>query len=157
MQRIQEYKKRLEKNPKDLEALIFLGNANFDIQRFEKAKEYYEAALKVDGENVHVRADLASTLRNIGLSMVGSGREMKNGAREKEGERLIDRAVAELRKVLKASPDNDVALYNLGVILLNDRNDRKGAIQAWEALIRLKPTDKLSLELQKKIKELKQG
>ncbi|MCI0528003.1 MAG: hypothetical protein L0Y56_11260, partial [Nitrospira sp.] len=41
MEQINQYKQRLEANPKDREALIALGNANFDIQRFDKAKELY--------------------------------------------------------------------------------------------------------------------
>lgn len=134
MQRLAEYKERLEKNPKDIEAMIFLANANFDIQRFEKAKEFYLRALEVDPHNNYVRTDLASSYRNLGDT---------------------DTALQELNKVLKSDPNHEVALYNLGVILLNDKEDRQKAAAAWERLVQIKPNDPLAAELKEKIKELR--
>jgi cytochrome c-type biogenesis protein CcmH/NrfG len=127
---------RLDKNPKDIEALVFLANANFDIQRYEKAKEFYSKALEVDPNNAHVRTDLASSYRNLGDP---------------------DQALNELNTVLKADPNHEVALYNSGIILLNDKNDTRKAIAVWEKLVQLKPNDPLSNELREKIKELKAG
>ena len=135
MQKLAEYKGRLEKNPKDIEALIFMGNANYDIQRFEKAKEFYARALEVDPNNTHVRTDLASAYRSLGDA---------------------DHALEELNKVLKADPNHEVALYNSGIIYLSDKNDPEKATAAWEKLIQLKPNDPLSQELKKQISELKQ-
>lgn len=134
MQKLTEYKARLEKDPKDIEALVFLANANFDIQRFEKAKEFYLKALEIDPNNAHVRTDLASSYRNLGET---------------------DQALDELNRVLKADPHHEVALYNSGIILLNDKNDPKRAVAAWEKLVALKPDDPLSNELRDKIKELR--
>ena len=136
MQKLTEYKARLDKNPKDIEALVFLANANFDIQRYEKAKEFYLKALEVDPNNAHVRTDLASSYRSLGDP---------------------DQALKELNTVLKADPNHEVALYNSGIILLNDKNDTQKAIAAWEKLVALKPNDPLSNELREKIKELKAG
>jgi tetratricopeptide (TPR) repeat protein len=135
MQKLAEYKARLEKDPKDIEALVFMGNANYDIQRFEKAQEFYLRALEVDPNNTHVRTDLASSYRSLGET---------------------DKALEELNKVLKADPNHEVALYNSGIILLNDKNDAEKATAAWEKLVQLKPNDPLSEELKKKISELKQ-
>ncbi len=135
MQKLAEYKARLEKDPKDIEALVFMGNANYDIQRFEKAKEFYQKALEVDPNNTHVRTDLASSYRSLGET---------------------DQALEELNKVLKSDPKHEVALYNSGIILLNDKNDAEKATAAWEKLVQLKPNDPLSQELKKKISELKQ-
>lgn len=136
MQKLAEYKARLEKNPKDIEALVFMGNANYDIQRFEKAKEFYQRALDVDPHNNHVRTDLASSYRSLGET---------------------DRALDELNKVLKDDPNHEVALYNAGIIYLNDKNDPEKARIAWEKLVQLKPNDPLSEELKKQIAELKSG
>lgn len=136
MQKLNEYKARLDKNPKDVEALVFLGNANYDIQRFEKAKEFYLQALDADPHNTHVQTDLASAYRNLGD---------------------IDKALEELDRVLKVDPKHEVALYNSGIIYLNDKNDVTKATAAWEKLIQIKPNDPLSGELKKKIAELKEG
>lgn len=135
MQKLAEYKARLEKDPKDIEALVFMGNANYDIQRFEKAKEFYARALDVDPNNTHVRTDLASSYRSLGET---------------------DHALDELNKVLKSDPNHEVALYNAGIIYLNDKNDPEKATAAWEKLVQLKPNDPLSQELKKQIAELKQ-
>lgn len=134
MERIQQYRQRLDKNPKDLEALVFLGNANYDIQRFDKAAEYYERALVLDSKNPHVRTDLATCYRNTGK---------------------VDEAVKELKQVLGLEPKHENALYNLGVILLNDKKDVKGALKAWDTLVSQDPTDSKYDALRKRIQELK--
>lgn len=136
MQKLQGFKARLEKDPKNIEALIFIANANFDIQRFEKAETYYLRALEVDEKNLHIRTDLASVYRYLGHS---------------------DKAVAALRVVLELNPNHEVALYNLGIILLNDLDDRKGAADAWERLVQINPNDPLAEELRKKVKTIRDG
>jgi len=136
MQKLQTYKDRLKKNPEDIEALIFLANANFDIQRYETAEKLYLRALEVDPENLHVRTDLASAYRNLGNSA---------------------KAVETLRKILKMNANHQVALYNLGIILLNDRGDPQGAADAWERLVKINPQDPLADALQEKIKTIRDG
>ncbi|HLG23273.1 MAG TPA: tetratricopeptide repeat protein [Candidatus Manganitrophaceae bacterium] len=136
MTRLAEYKARLEKNPRDIEAIVFLGNANFDIQRYEKAKEFYLGALEIDPDNLYIRTDLASSYRHLGD---------------------YDQALKELQTVLKADPHHEVALYNLGVIYVNDKKDPQKGAAAWTRLIKLKPDDPLSQELQKKIDEIKES
>ena len=133
MEQINLYKERLEANPKDLEALIALGNANFDIQRFDKARELYLRALEIDPMNITVRTDLASSYRNLGE---------------------MELAFKELNRVLSINSKHETALYNLGVLLLKDKHDPKGAIEAWEKLIATHPDLAYAPELKKKIEEL---
>jgi tetratricopeptide (TPR) repeat protein len=130
MAEISAYKERLKTNPKDLEALIFLGNSNFDIKRYEKAKELYIQALMIDPKNPSVRTDLASCFRNLGQA---------------------DQAIVELRTVLALTPGHPSALFNLGVILSNDKGDKKGAIQSWQELLKKHPESTLSHGLAEKI------
>ncbi len=136
MRRISEYRARLETNPNDLEALIALANANYDIQRWELARDLYRRALAIDPKNPFVRTDLASSLRRMGD---------------------VEGAIAELEAVLKNDPKHGAALYNLGVILLRDKGDRKRAIQLWERLIALDPSNPTSKRLAEKVAELKKG
>lgn len=133
MAEISSYKERLKSNPKDLEALIFLGNSNFDIKRFEKAKELYIQALMIDPKNPSVRTDLASCFRSLGQS---------------------DQAIVELETVLALNPDHPPALFNLGVILLNDKGDKNGAIQTWQHLLKKHPESPLTHGLSEKIAQL---
>ncbi|GEM_PF-664829 len=134
MEQINQYKERLEANPKDREALIALGNANFDIQRFDKAKELYLRVLEIEPKNVLVRTDLASCYRNMGD---------------------VEQALKELNQVLSIDPKHENALYNLGVLLLNDKQDPKGAAETWERLIAAHPDTAYASDLKKKIEELK--
>ncbi|MBI1822247.1 MAG: tetratricopeptide repeat protein [Nitrospirae bacterium] len=134
MGQINVYKDRLKENPKDLEALIFLGNSNFDIKRFEKAKALYLQALSIDPKNPSVRTDLATCFRNL---------------------KQPDQAVAELRTVLALTPGHPPALFNLGVILLNDSGDKEGAIEAWQQLLETHPKHELARGLAEKINQLK--
>jgi cytochrome c-type biogenesis protein CcmH/NrfG len=110
---IQQARERVNKNPKDLQALIFLGNANFDIQHYQEAEKLYRLALELDGENAQVRTDLATVLYRLG--------------RPKE-------AVEELQRALVIDYRHENALYNLGMIKLEAFNDREGAISAWTQL-----------------------
>jgi lipoprotein NlpI len=136
MERIQEYRQRLDKDPKDLEALIFLGNANYDIQRFDKAVEYYERALALDPKNLHVRTDLATSYRNTGK---------------------VDQGLKELKQVLALEPKHETALYNLGFILLNDKKDTTGALEVWDSLVSRDPTNPEYDELRAWIQQIKKG
>ncbi len=134
MGQINVFKDRLKENSKDLEALIFLGNSNFDIKRFEKAKVLYLQALSIDPKNPVVRTDLATCFRNL---------------------KQTDQSVAELRTVLALAPGHPPALFNLGVILLNDIGDREGAIEAWQQLLEVHPKHELARGLAEKINQLK--
>ncbi|MEO5657983.1 MAG: hypothetical protein ABIO65_11590, partial [Nitrospiria bacterium] len=55
MAEIMALKARVEKNPKDVEALIALGNANMMISRFEAAQELYSRVLAIQPKNLDVR------------------------------------------------------------------------------------------------------
>ncbi len=136
MNKLNGYNERLKKNPEDVEALIFLANSNFDIQRYEKAANLYLRILAIDPNNLHVRTDLASAYRKQGDS---------------------DKAVETLRLVLSLNPNHEVALYNIGIILLNDKEDLNGAADAWERLVNINPKDPLADALRKKVTQIRKG
>ncbi len=136
MQKLQAYNQRIKENPKDIEALIFVANANFDIQRYEKAQALYLRVLKIEPNNLHVRTDLAAVYRNLGDS---------------------NKAVEELKVVLSLNPNHEVALYNMGIILLNDTEDFNGAADAWERLVKINPKDPLADALRAKVKSIRSG
>jgi len=135
MEDVIAYRMRVEQDPKDVEAMAALGNANFSLGRFDHAKMWYERALKVDPERVATRIDLASSLRYL---------------------KQPDDAMSELKKVLAKDPKNPTALYNLGIILLEDKNDQKGAIACWEALITAHPDHPQAPQLRRMVEAIKQ-
>jgi hypothetical protein len=87
---------RIARNPKDLAALVRLGNMEFDAQKFDKADAYYARALALDPGNPDVRTDYATALHQ-------SGRDLD--------------ALKQLDAVLKERPDFNTALFNRGVVL----------------------------------------
>ncbi len=129
-----EQKQRLEKNPKDKEALLFLAGANIQIARYPEAQEYYQRYLELDPKHVGARTDLATTYY-----------VQKN----------YDSAIRELKSVLIQSPRYEPALFNLGLILAKDKGDAQGAIRAWEALLETNPQHAKATEIRQEIEVLK--
>jgi Tetratricopeptide repeat len=96
MQELSELRARLARNPKDLAALVQLGNMEFDAQKFDKAAGFYARALALDPGNPDVRIDYATALHQ-------SGRDLD--------------ALKQLDTVLKGRPSFPTALFNRGVVL----------------------------------------
>ena len=134
MEEVAAYKLRVDKDPKDVEALVAMGNVNLSLGRFDDAKEWYERALKVDPSRAGTRMDLALSLRYLGQP---------------------DEAIAELKQVLKKDPKNAAALYNLGIILLEDKNDKQGAIARWESLMKAHPNYPQTAQLRQIVESIK--
>src|SRR4030042_580687 len=63
---IRAAKSILEKDPINLQALISLGNAYFDTDRYHEAIEAYSRALVIDPKNPDVRTDMGIMYRKSG-------------------------------------------------------------------------------------------
>jgi cytochrome c-type biogenesis protein CcmH/NrfG len=109
---------RLEANPKDASTLTELGNIYFDVSRWTDAIGYYTRALNETPKNPDVRTDL-------GISYYYTGDP--------------DRALKEFDQALKDDPKHVQTLFNVGVVKLGGKNDPKGAIEAWESLLKIDP------------------
>ena len=115
---IAQLEEEIENDPGNFQSLVELGNLNFDAENFSGAADYYAKALDVQPEDANVRTDL-------GTALYYSNR--------------VDAAVAEFEKSLAIDPDHPQTLFNMGVVLLEERNDREGAIQLWEHLVDVNP------------------
>jgi len=109
----------LKGDPKNLKALIQLGDLYFDTDQFTPAIETYSQALEIDPKNADVRTDMGIMYR-------------------KKGD--YDRAIAEFKKAAEIDPKHVNSRYNLGIVLLHDKGDIEGAIKAWEDYLRVEPT-----------------
>jgi cytochrome c-type biogenesis protein CcmH/NrfG len=108
----------LKTNPEDFEALAKVGNIYYDAQQFPEAIQYYDRALQIKPENSDVRTDLGTALWYTGDA---------------------DRAIAEFQKALKYRPGHPETLFNLGVVRWQGKTDPKGAVEAWEELLKQNP------------------
>jgi len=109
---------KLKSNPNDSELLVQIGAIYHTTHRFKEAAGYYQRALDTDPKNVPIRTKLASSL-------------YRNGD--------IDGAIAQLNQALKYEPKDANALFDLGMIKLQGQGDAKGAIAAWQHLLKTNP------------------
>jgi tetratricopeptide (TPR) repeat protein len=114
--RIQALKGIVQKDPKNLSALVELGNLYFDSDQPREAVEAYSKYLAVKPDNADVRTDMGIMYRKLGDS---------------------DRALQEFRKAAQNDSKHVNSRYNIGVVLLHDKQDIKGAIKAWEDYLRV--------------------
>jgi tetratricopeptide (TPR) repeat protein len=85
--------------PDSLDAIIALGNANFDANNFEIAEKWYTAALVKNPKDINVRTDL-------GLTFLF--RDQPD----------VDRAIQEFRRSLEIDPRHEQTLQNMTVALI---------------------------------------
>jgi tetratricopeptide (TPR) repeat protein len=97
--------------PDSYEAVVALGNANFDANRFEMAEKWYTAALVKNPKDINVRTDL-------GLTFLF--RQQQN----------VDRAIQEFRRSLLLDPRHEQTLQNMVVALV-----KKGSFQEAETTL----------------------
>ena len=117
---IEELKKIIEKDPKNLQALITLGNLFYDGSKFEEAIEYYQRALKLDPKNADVWTDMGTMYR-----------QLPN----------IDSSIICYQKAVQVNPGHKSGWFNLGIVYLFDKKDDKKAVWAWKKFIALSPDD----------------
>jgi tetratricopeptide (TPR) repeat protein len=89
--------------PQSYEAIVALGNANFDANNFEIAERWYTAALVKQPQDINVRTDL-------GLTFLF--REQQN----------VDRAIQEFRRSLAINPSHEQTLQNMVFALTKKGN-----------------------------------
>ncbi len=123
MEAIQSNKKSIPADPKDdkpqhAEALTQLGHANYMIQRYPTAKDYYARAVHANGRLLEARLGLANCYALMGQ---------------------VEDSLREVRALLAVDQKNPEALYNQGMLLLYGKQDRAGAKQAWERLVSAHP------------------
>jgi cytochrome c-type biogenesis protein CcmH/NrfG len=108
----------VNKNPNDYDSLVKLGDLFYDGQQFSSAIQYYQKALAIHPDNPDVRTDMGTAYWYSGDA---------------------DKAVAELQTSLKYRPGHPQTLFNLGWVRWQGKTDPKGAIEAWEQLLKANP------------------
>ena len=115
---IQALKEIVKKDSKNLSAWVELGNLYFDSNQPKEAIEAYSQYLAIKPDNADVRTDMAIMYRNLGET---------------------DRALEEFRKAAQIDPGHINSRYNIGIVLLHDKGDIKGALKAWQEYLKVDP------------------
>jgi hypothetical protein len=132
MQILNALKARVAKNPRDIAALVELGNLYFDASKFDQAAGYYKSALVLDPTNPEVRNDEAAALH-------ASGHDLD--------------ALREVDRVLAERPNFPQALFNRGIVL-GSMGRRSDAVLAYREFLKVAPKDPHAADAQTAIKEL---
>ncbi len=116
-------------DPKNVSALVRLGNLYYDHGKFREAVDWYGRALEIAPDDVNVRTDRGTSYWNLGEA---------------------DAAIAEFNRSLQSNPTHAQTLYNLGVVYLHGKNNPGQARQAWEKLLATNPgyPDRAKIEQQ---------
>jgi cytochrome c-type biogenesis protein CcmH/NrfG len=135
MARVQELTAKIKQNPRDFDAIVELGNMNFDQKNYNDAINLYKKALEVRPDALNVQTDM-------GTAMFYQNR--------------FDEAIAEFQQVLKADPKNAQALFNIGVSMLHGKNDPQGALEYWQKLVESNPDHPQAAFVKEQIQKLKE-
>jgi len=132
--KIQALKDIIKKDPKNLSAWVELGNLYFDSNQPKEAIEAYNQYLAAKPDNADVRTDLGIMYRKVGE---------------------LDKAIEEFRKAAKIDPKHVNSRYNMGLTLLHDKQDMKGAIKAFEEYLKVDPNSERAQRLRGQIEKMK--
>ncbi len=121
MAQLRDLQTAAQNNPKDQGAWIDLGNAYFDAHQPQLAVGAYAKAVALGQVKPDVWTDYGTMLRESGQAR---------------------KAVECFDAALRQDPVHHNALFNKGVVLLHDLNDRAGALTSWETLLQADPAAK---------------
>ncbi|MGH9145178.1 MAG: tetratricopeptide repeat protein [Vicinamibacterales bacterium] len=107
-----------ERDQKNVESRVQLGNLYYDGERYDQASPWYEQALKLDADNADVSTDL-------GVSYYQTNQP--------------DRALQQFEHSLKVNPKHVKTLLNIGVVRAFAKQDLEGATKAWKQVVELAP------------------
>jgi cytochrome c-type biogenesis protein CcmH/NrfG len=109
---------KLKSDPNNTDLLTRVGDLYQATHQFKEAAAYYDKALHVDPKNVPIRTQMASCLFYDGD---------------------VDGAISQLQQSLRYDPKDANSLFNLGMIELRGKKDTKGALAAWQLLLKSNP------------------
>jgi len=111
-----------------------LGNLYFDTNQPKEAIEAYSQYLVSKPDNPDVRTDMGIMFRSLGQ---------------------FDRAIEEFRKAAQSDPKHANSRYNIGLVLLHDKQDIKGAVKAWEEYLKVDPNSERAQRIRAQIEKMK--
>ncbi len=124
---------QLQTSPNDPQLLAEIGNIYYDTQNYNEAIGYYKKSLAVK-EDLGVRTDMGTSYFYLGDS---------------------DTALAEFDRVLRADPKFENALFNVGMVKFQGKLDARGAVAAWEQLLKMNPNHPRRADIEQMIAEAK--
>jgi len=132
--KIQTLKEIVKKDPKNLPAWVEMGNLYFDSGQPKEAIEAYNQYLTIKPDNPDVRTDMGIMYRQLGE---------------------FDKAIEEFKKAAQSDLKHANSRYNIGIVLLHNKQDIKGAIRAWEEYLKVDPNSERAQRIRAQIEKMK--
>ena len=132
--KIQTLKEIVKKDPQNLPAWVEMGNLYFDSGQPKEAIEAYNQYLTIKPDNPDVRTDMGIMYRQLGE---------------------FDKAIEEFKKAAQSDLKHANSRYNIGIVLLHDKQDIKGAIRAWEEYLKVDPNSERAQRIRAQIEKMK--
>jgi tetratricopeptide (TPR) repeat protein len=115
--RFEQLQNTIRTEPRNYDALVEMGDMQSDQRQFAEAANWYLKAADAR-DTVEIR-------NRLGVTLFKANRP--------------DDSIEQFRKALEKDPTNPLALYDLGIVLLDSKNDEDGALALWEKLIETNP------------------
>jgi cytochrome c-type biogenesis protein CcmH/NrfG len=109
---------KMKSDPNNSDLLVQVGKIYNSTHQFKEAASYYDKALRIDPRNVAIRTEMASCLYYSGE---------------------VDAAITQLQQSLHYDPTDADSLFNLGMMKWQGKQDSKGAVAAWQELLKANP------------------
>jgi cytochrome c-type biogenesis protein CcmH/NrfG len=109
---------KLRTDPNNTAVLVQVGAIYHTTHQFKLAAAYYGKAVQIEPRNVSFRTKLASSLYRSGDA---------------------DGAITQLNQALTYNPKDANSLFDLGMVKLQGKKDGKGALAAWQLLLKSNP------------------
>jgi tetratricopeptide (TPR) repeat protein len=107
-----------ERDPRDANVRLDLGNLYFDAERFEDAARWYQQALAIEPRNVNASTDLGIAYYYMNQP---------------------DQALQQFDRSLAIDPRHTKTLLNVGIVRAFAKDDLDGAAQAWQRVVEYAP------------------
>lgn len=125
---------QLDKNPNDAALLAEIGKTYSYARQFQTSAQYYERSAKIKPD--------AEVLTTLGNTYHYAGAD--------------DKAIDAFNRALAIDPKFANALFNLGMLQWQVKNDPKGAVEAWQRLLKTNPNHPRRAQVEQMIAKAKQ-
>jgi cytochrome c-type biogenesis protein CcmH/NrfG len=123
-----------DRDPKNFESRVQLGNLYFDAERYSEAVRWYEEAFALNPADANVSTDLAVSYYYTDQP---------------------DRAIAQFERSLKADPRHVKSYLNMGIVKAFGKQDFTGATAAWDQVLKLAPGSQEAQAAQRALDNIK--